>query len=204
MGARSEAAGYTRRRLIATGTGLAITSTVVAAGPGTASADRRPRDRRSSLSPADLAEIYHLKVQYAFGSDQIVAGRFEEGRELYRAAFWDDAEVSGGFDEASPVFTATGPDDLAETIRGLVGGSIASQHLIGTIEIVEGERNGRHKTADVTAYVQATSLMRATAEVQRVLATYYDVAERRAGQWKMSRSFAQYVSVEAPAARLAP
>ena len=132
MSTASPLPGLTRRRLIATSAGLAITSSVVSAS-GAEAAAGRGGDRRSSLSPADLAAIYQLKVHYAYGSDLITEGRFEEGREMYRATFWDDAEVSGGFDEANPGFSATGPDELAEVIRGLVTGSIASQHLMAWI-----------------------------------------------------------------------
>jgi hypothetical protein len=202
MASPSPIPGLTRRRLIATSAGLAITSTAVAAG--TASANGSTQKRRSSLSPADLAEIYQLKVHYAFGTDLIAEGEFDAGLELYRAVFSDDAEVSAGFAGAPPLFTVTGPDALAAAVRDATAGSIASQHLIGSVDIVGGDGRGRSKTAEIKAYVQATSLFRETAEVQRILATYFDEAERRSGEWRITRSFSQLLSIEEPAARIAP
>ena len=197
-------ATVTRRRLIAGSAGLAVTSVALAAGAPAAGADYGRR--RGSLSVDDLAEVYRLKVQYAFGSDAIGAGDVERGLDLYRATFTDDAVVTAGFAGAPPSLEAFGPDDLAEKLAAALAaaGAIGSQHLLGTIEIVEGpEGSHRRKTAAITAYVQATVLLEADRGLLRFLATYHDTAERRRREWRLTGSSAEYLSVEA-ATRTAP
>ncbi len=195
--------GVSRRSLMATGAGLAVTSAAVVTGMPAAGASDSDRGR-SSIAAQDWVDIYQARMNYALGSDLIAADQFDAGRDRYRAAFTSDAQVSGGFDPASPLFSAVGPDDLAAVVHGLVAANRASQHLVGTVSISEGERNRWTRTADIIAYVQATVVLRDAPQVQRYLATYYEQAERRSRGWRLTRSFAQYVVIEDPAPRQYP
>ena len=189
------ASTLTRRRLFAGGAGLAVATGALWATAGPASASG------SGLSPADLAALYQLKVNYAVGTDLIAGGDLAGGRDLYRITFTGNAAVSGGFDRNHPDFLVHGPDELAQSVASQTAAAVATQHLLGTANIQPSGHGGN--SATLTVYVQATVLAEQGKGLTRVLATYHDTAERRAKGWRLTSSFSQFVSVEA-GERVAP
>lgn len=178
----------TRRRLIAGGTGLAAGSAVVLAVPATAGA--APVSR---LSADDLREILNLKANYAYGSDALAADDETMGRALYEAVFTEDAHVTS--DET--VINVRGPVALADRVLELVGGALATQHLLGTIRVEPLERDGRpsQQRAAIRAYVQATVIAE-DGGLTRVLATYEDLAVETRDGWRLAESHATTLNVE--------
>ena len=183
--AEAGASTLTRRRLFAGGAGLAVAS-------GALWTMAEPAGATGGLQAADLAAIYQLKVNYAVGTDLIASGDVDAGRALYRITFTANAAVSGGFDRNNPDFLAYGPDELAQSVAQQTATALATQHLLGTVNIVPTG----HKSANLTVYVQATVLAEQGQGLTRVLATYYYTAERRPKGWRLTSSFSQFVSVE--------
>jgi hypothetical protein len=50
--------------------------------------------------------------------------------------------------------------------------------------------------ARITAHVLVTLVPKATQNIIRLAATYHDEAEKRNGRWRVTKSFAQYLSTE--------
>ncbi len=179
----------TRRRLIAGGTGLTAGSIAALTTGATAAAGGG-----SHLSAEDILAINNLKANYAYGSDALAAGNEDEGRARYRAVFTSNAHVT-----SLPAIDAYGPEDLADQVLAIVGGAAATQHLLGTIEIVplepERGRGGSRAQAAITAYAQAT-IIATDGGLTRVLATYHDVAVQTRAGWRLSSSAATTLNVE--------
>jgi hypothetical protein len=181
----------TRRRLLSGGVGLTTGSAVVLTGGVLAGGGLASAHGTTRLSADDVLAINNLKAGYAYGSDALAAWDVEEGRARCHAVFTDDAHVT-----SPPIIDATGPDELVTQVLAAVGGARLTQHLLGTIEIVPLDRDDRYRDrAAVSAYVQATVVPDAGG-VQRVLASYADVAVRTRRGWRLASSAATTIHFE--------
>jgi hypothetical protein len=181
--------GFNRRSVLRAGVGLGATGMVLASASEAAAQPRGSHE----LRPADIAALYRLKAEYAFGTDAITSGDFDRGLALYRRVFTARARITAGFDPASPLLEATGPDEWAEAVRGTAVGTLGSQHLIGTTTFEPGEARWR---AAITTHFQATVLSATDNAITTYLGTYHDEARRTGAGWRLTSSFSKYFSIE--------
>ena len=183
-----------RRALIASGAGLVLAGSTLAAGTAAASSPAV-----GGPVPADVyAEICQLKANYVTATDALpFPGNEDRALGLYRATYTDEAASSAGYDAAAPDFLVHGPDELFETLRAGLAGFSASQHNVGVIHVeLDNSRRSRDRVATITAHVLVTLVPKATQNIIRLAATYHDEAEKRNGRWRVTKSFAQYLSTE--------
>ena len=131
--------------------------------------------------PATESAIRQLAVNYALGTDAIGRDERETGRALYHQTFTPDADISiaGALDTQR-----TGPDEwvgfVEDNFRG--AGHIATQHLIGSTNIVPSEDG---ESAEMSTYMHASHLG-PTGDVLVVLLTYIDQAVRTEEGWRIA------------------
>ncbi len=132
--------------------------------------------------PAMESAIRQLAVNYALGTDAIGRDEPETGRALYQQTFTPDAAISiaGAADTRR-----TGPDAWVEFVEGTFRGAghVATQHLIGSVNIVPAEDGER---AEMSTYMHASHLS-PTGDVLVVLLTYVDDAVRTEQGWRIAR-----------------
>jgi SnoaL-like domain len=193
-----------RRGLIAGGAGLVLAGSTLAATGGTAGASS---GAVGQPVPADVyTAICQLKANYVTATDSLpFPGNEDRALALYRATYTNDAASSAGYDPAAPDFLVHGPDELFETLRAGLATFSASQHNVGVIHVeLSRSRGQRYQLATVTAHVLVTLVTRTSLDLTRLVATYHDEAERRAGRWQVTKSFAQYLATETTTRVLPP
>lgn len=132
--------------------------------------------------PAVESAIRQLAVNYALGTDAIGRDEPETGRALYQQTFLPDADISIA---GNPETQRTGPDEWVGFVEGTfrVAGHVATQHLIGSVNIVPGEDG---ESAEMSTYMHASHLG-PTGDVFVVLLTYIDRAVHTDDGWRIAR-----------------
>ncbi len=141
---------------------------------GTAGGSERPD------WPAMESAIRQLAVNYALGTDAIGRDEPEVGRALYQQTFTADADISiAGNAETQ----RTGPEEWVEFVEGTFRGAghVATQHLIGSVNIVPGEDG---TSAEMSTYMHASHVS-PDGDVLLVMLTYVDEAVRTAEGWRI-------------------
>lgn len=176
------------RRAAIGGVAAAAGSLAVLVGGQTASATGGGQARA-----ADEAAIRQLSIDYALGTDAIAIGDFETGRRLYDGAFSENAPISAGFDPSAAALRAEGPEAWANVVIGAFTSYTATQHLLGTINVVfDADQRNR---AQMTSYLQATHVLADAPELLIVSGTYIDTVERqRNREWRITERFLQFLS----------
>jgi SnoaL-like domain len=150
------------------------------------------RSAGNELTPGDRAALAALKADYAIGTDAITAGDFATGERLYRRSFTEAAEFGAGFDEASPLMQGADLDSWLNTVREAVAPLLSSHHLVGSTSYELADDG----TVHITAIFQATTLSGSDMSLTTVLGTYHDQARRVDGAWRLTKSFAKYISIQ--------
>ena len=132
--------------------------------------------------PAVESAIRQLAVNYALGTDAIGRDEPETGRALYQQTFLPDADISIA---GNPETQRTGPDEWVGFVEGTFRGAghVATQHLIGSVNIVPGEDG---ESAEMSTYMHASHLG-PTGDVFVVLLTYVDRAVHTDDGWRIAR-----------------
>ena len=104
--------------------------------------------------PSMESAIRQLAVNYALGTDAIGRDAPETGRALYQQTFTADADISIA---GNPDTQRTGPDEWVGFVEGTFRGAghVATQHLIGSVNIVPGEGG---ESAEMSTYMHASHL----------------------------------------------
>jgi hypothetical protein len=149
---------------------------------------------------ADESAIRRLSVRYAVATDAICRGGKADALGAYNLIFTPDAVVAAGFDAGSPQLVASGPAEWADVVEAAFVDYSATQHLLGSIDVVfEGA-----DTARMTSYLTASHVFAApSTDVMTVLGTYVDAVERRAEGWRIVHRFLQFTAFSS-APRIAP
>ncbi|BAZ37857.1 hypothetical protein NIES4101_37830 [Calothrix sp. NIES-4101] len=132
--------------------------------------------------PNAESEIEQLTVCYALGTDAIGKGDVQAGKNIYRDCFTEDATITAIFpDGGQATYTGTNAwgDFVASVFRG--NGYVATQHLIGTINIAVQGNN-----AKMTSYLHATH-KRSETSIDVANGTYEDEVVKQNGRWKIRR-----------------
>lgn len=169
------------------GGGVAVASAVALSATGTASAE----GNRKNL--ADESAIRQLSINYALGTDAIAVGDVDAATALYGATFTPDAQIGAGFDPSSPSLVANGPTEWADVVIEAFRPYTATQHLLGTINIVHDPTTAN--VARMTTYLHATHVFRENLDLLIVLGTYNDVVAwlPKVG-WRITERFLQFTS----------
>ncbi len=132
--------------------------------------------------PSMESAIRQLAVNYALGTDAIGRDEPEPGRALYQQTFTADADISIA---GNPDTQRTGPDEWVGFVEGTFRGAghVATQHLIGSVNIVPGEGG---ESAEMSTYMHASHLG-PTGDVFVVLLTYIDQAVHTEDGWRIAR-----------------
>lgn len=72
----------------------------------------------------------------------------------------------------------------------------ATQHLLGTIDVVFPDVRGPRRRASMSTYLHATHVFAASKELLTVLGTYVDDVVLVDGQWRIVERFLQFTSFE--------
>ena len=131
--------------------------------------------------PSMESAIRQLAVNYALGTDAIGRDEPETGRALYQQTFTADADISIA---GNPDTQRTGPDEWVGFVEGTFRGAghIATQHLIGSVNIVPGADG---ESAEMSTYMHASHLG-PTGDVFVVLLTYIDQAVHTEDGWRIA------------------
>ncbi|PMB00939.1 hypothetical protein CEN50_01225 [Fischerella thermalis CCMEE 5268] len=133
--------------------------------------------------PNDKAAIEDLTVCYALGTDAIGRGDIQQGKDIYRNCFTDNAEITAIFPDGVTTQTRIGTDAWADFVASVFQGNgyTATQHLIGTVNIqVQGN------SATMSSYLHATH-KRSDTSIDVANGTYEDEVIRQNGRWKINR-----------------
>jgi SnoaL-like domain len=136
----------------------------------------------SASQPNSELEIQKLTVCYALGTDAIGSGNLQEGKNIYRDCFTQNATVTAIFPNGASE-TRIGTDAWADFVYAVFQGNgyQATQHLIGTINIsVQGSQ------ATMSSYLHATHKLSDTS-IDVANGTYEDEVVQENGRWKISR-----------------
>jgi hypothetical protein len=193
-----------RRALIAGGAGLVLgAGTLITATAAEATSNGGVGQ---PVSADVYADICQLKANYVTATDSLpFPGNEDRALALYRATYTTDAKSSAGYDPAAPDFLVTGPDELFETLHAGLSTFRSSQHNVGVIHVELSNPAGRRKQlATITAHVLVTLVPIEGNGLTRLVATYHDEAERRNGEWQVTKSFAQYLATETATRVLPP
>jgi hypothetical protein len=173
-----------RRRLVAGGAAVAA-GTAALAVPSFASAAGPSLNRL-----ADESDIRQLTVNYALATDALGRGEHDFGLALYEATFTADAPIQAG---TSP--TLIGPEAWAEFVETALTPFSATQHLLGTINVILGSGNNP-SAATMTTYLHATHEFAPGGNILVVLGTYFDDVVRLKEGWRISKRTLVFTSVE--------
>lgn len=128
------------------------------------------------------SEIQKLTVCYAHGTDAIGSGDLQEGKNLYRGCFTQNATITAIFPDGASE-TRIGTDAWADFVYAVFQGNgyQATQHLIGNIDIsVQDNR------AMMSSYLYATH-KRSDISIDVANGTYEDEVVNDNGRWKINR-----------------
>jgi hypothetical protein len=181
--------GTTRRRALIGGGGALVGALGVVGSAAPAAAG----DNRDEL---DAAAIRQLSINYAIGTDAVSRGDLDTARARYQASFTPDATIGAGFDPAAPALTAQGPEEWLGVVAQAFEPYTATQHLLGTIDVVFPAGPGRRRQASMSTYLNATHVLAATKELSTVLGTYFDQVELIDRNWRIVDRFLQFTSFE--------
>ncbi|WP_016876518.1 nuclear transport factor 2 family protein [Chlorogloeopsis fritschii PCC 9212] len=136
----------------------------------------------SATQPNAELEIQKLTVCYALGTDAIGRGDLQEGKNIYRDCFTQDALITAIFPDGASE-TRTGTDAWADFVYAVfqANGYQATQHLIGTINI-----SLQNSQATMSSYLHATHKLSETS-IDVANGTYEDEVINENGQWKIRR-----------------
>ncbi len=135
-----------------------------------------------AAQPNATEEIQNLTVCYALGTDAIGRGNIQQGKDIYRDCFTENAEIIAIFPNGNSE-TRVGTDAWADFVYSVFQGNgyTATQHLIGTVNIqVQGNN------ATMSSYLHATH-KRSETSIDVANGTYEDEVVRENGRWKISR-----------------
>lgn len=183
-----------RRSVLGAGAAAVVAGSAAAlAVASPASAGRNPVDTTAEVA------IRQLAVDYAIGTDAIAVGDLDTALARYRRAFSPDATIAAGWDSAAPALSATGPDAWAQIVQNAFVPHLATQHLLGSIDVTLDGRSA----ATMSSYLEATHVYRDQPNLLIVKGTYYDQVQRTAQGWRITARFLQFVSFNT-VARLLP
>ncbi|MEA5505812.1 nuclear transport factor 2 family protein [Halotia wernerae UHCC 0503] len=160
----------------------------------------------SITQPNAELEIPKLTTCYALGTDAIGRGNLQEGKNIYRDCFTQDARITAIFPDGASE-TRIGTDAWADFVYSVFQGNgyQATQHLIGTINV-----SVRSNRAKMSSYLHATH-KRSETSIDIANGTYEDdVILNRNGRWKISNrtltliDFLNLSSPTTPTARTTP
>jgi hypothetical protein len=136
----------------------------------------------SVAQPNAELEIQKLATCYALGTDAIGRGNLQEGKQIYRDCFTQDAQITAIFPDGASE-TRYGTDSWADFVYSVFQGNgyVATQHLMGSLNVsVRGDR------AKMSSYLHATH-KRSETSIDVANGTYEDdVILNRNGRWKIS------------------
>ncbi|MDZ8085208.1 MAG: nuclear transport factor 2 family protein [Nostoc sp. DedQUE12b] len=134
----------------------------------------------SAAQPSAELEIQKLTSCYALGTDAIGRGDIQEGKNIYRDCFTQDAVLTAIFPDGATQ-TNYGTDSWADFVYSVFQGNgyTATQHLMGTINI-----SVQNNQARMTSYLHATH-KRSETSIDVANGTYEDKVVNRNGRWKI-------------------
>ena len=179
----------TRRRALIGGGGALVGAIAVVGSAAPAAAS----DNSDEL---DAAAIRQLSINYAIGTDAVSRGDLDTARARYAASFTPTATIAAGFDPAAPALVANGPEEWLAVVVEAFQPYTATQHLIGTIDVVFPDGRGPRREASMSTYLNATHVLAATEELSTVLGTYFDDVQLIDGSWRIVHRFLQFTSFE--------
>ncbi|MFN6486868.1 nuclear transport factor 2 family protein [Nostoc sp. DedQUE02] len=137
-------------------------------------------DLASATQPNAELEIQKLTSCYALGTDAIGRGNLQEGKNIYRDCFTQDAVLTAIFPDGATQ-TNYGTDSWADFVYSVFQGNgyTATQHLMGTINI-----SVQNNQATMTSYLHATH-KRSETSIDVANGTYEDQVVNRNGRWKI-------------------
>ncbi|MBD2164894.1 nuclear transport factor 2 family protein [Calothrix membranacea FACHB-236] len=132
--------------------------------------------------PNAQLDIEKLTVCYALGTDAIGRGDLQGGKNIYPDCFTPNATITAVFpngDTQTYIGTNAWADFVYSVFQG--NGYVATQHLIGTINI-----NVNGNNATMTSYLHATH-KRSETSIDVANGTYEDEVIQQNGRWKIRR-----------------
>ncbi|MBD2214723.1 nuclear transport factor 2 family protein [Calothrix sp. FACHB-156] len=132
--------------------------------------------------PNAQLDIEKLTVCYALGTDAIGRGDLQGGKNIYPDCFTPNATITAVFpngDTQTYIGTNAWADFVYAVFQG--NGYVATQHLIGTINI-----NVNGNNATMTSYLHATH-KRSESSIDVANGTYEDEVIQQNGRWKIRR-----------------
>jgi hypothetical protein len=180
-----------RRTMLGAGAAVVAGTGAILLDGGTAGASGWAGNRDTT----DDAAIRQLSINYALGTDSISAGDVPTALDFYHRTFSDDAVITAGFDRTAPALVANGPDAWAAVVENAFQPYSATQHLLGTINVVFDNRRGN--SATMTTYLHATHVFKAPdMSLLTVLGTYYDTVQQSRRAWRIVNRFLLFKSFE--------
>jgi hypothetical protein len=173
-----------RRRFLVGGAALVAGSASVVGAETSAAASP---DRGALQRLLDENAIKQLSVNYALATDMIGRGLTAEGLALYRATFTSDAEITSG------AGTFIGPEAWADFVHNALQQFSATQHLIGTINVVFARRSDR---AEMSTYLYATHEYSPGGNILAVNTTYFDDVGRTRDGWRITKKVLELTVLE--------
>jgi hypothetical protein len=146
--------------------------------------------RAASAQPNDRIEIEQLANCYAHGTDAIGRNDLQKGKDIYAGCFTSDAVISVYFPASnlagnpSPDVSLVGTEAWADFVDSVfrTNGYIATQHLMGTIDIsVHGT------TATMSSYLHATHVVQHDGTIDVANGTYFDTVVKTQDGWRISQ-----------------
>ncbi|MEH1798065.1 MAG: nuclear transport factor 2 family protein [Nostoc sp.] len=136
----------------------------------------------SATQPNVELEIQKLTSCYSLGTDAIGRGNLQEGKNIYRDCFTQDAVLTAIFPDGATQ-TNYGTDSWADFVYSVFQGNgyTATQHLMGTINI-----SVQNNQATMTSYLHATH-KRSETSIDVANGTYEDEVVNRNGRWKIRK-----------------
>ena len=180
----------TTRRNALIGGGVALAGAVGIVGSGAVASASDVRDE------LEAAAIRQLSINYAIGTDAVSRGDLDTARARYSATFTAGAPIAAGFDRNAPALTAHGPEEWLGVVVEAFKPYTATQHLLGTIDVVFPVSRGRLREASMSTYLHATHVSAASSELLTVLGTYFDQVRLVDGGWRIVNRFLQFTSFE--------
>ncbi|BAY91178.1 hypothetical protein NIES3275_32000 [Microchaete diplosiphon NIES-3275] len=132
--------------------------------------------------PNAQLDIEKLTVCYALGTDAIGRGDLQGGKNIYPDCFTPNATITAVFPDGTTQ-TYIGTNAWADFVYAVFQGNgyVATQHLIGTINI-----NVNGNNATMTSYLHATH-KRSDTSIDVANGTYEDEVIQQNGRWKIRR-----------------
>jgi hypothetical protein len=188
--------GSVTRRRVLIGSGGALAGAVAAVGAAA------PAGASDVGDEGEAAAIRQLSINYAIGTDAVSHGDLDTARARYAATFTADAPIAAGFDRTAPALTAHGPEEWLGVVVDAFQPYTATQHLLGTIDVVFPAGRRRRRDASMSTYLHATHVLAASKELLTVLGTYLDRVELIDREWRIVDRFLQFTSFETTARTL--